>query len=295
MSGSNSICVATVLLETGILPMQEPQTRLTLEAPGGVIEVVADCRDGKAERISVENVPSFADRLDAPLEVEGLGTLTVDIAYGGDSFVIVDAKALGFAIAPDEARELAELGIRITAARQRTARICPPGKFRLGSHFLLPVRRPSHAPGRRNQRPQRCRRPPWQDRPFADRNGMQRQNGDAGRARVTEPRRGLPRPLDHRLGVRLPCRPRDDDRRAARHRTGHLGSRVGYWRSSTHAGSGRPLASRLPARRHLAEAHAQKFYLKTETRVLAIGKLNRFQGVNITLSLFSLDSPRNWG
>jgi len=116
MSGSNSICVATVLLDAGILPMQEPQTRLTLEAPGGLIEVVADCHNGKAERISVENVPSFADRLDAPLEVEGLGTLTVDIAYGGDSFVIVDAQALGFAILPDEARELAELGMRITAA-----------------------------------------------------------------------------------------------------------------------------------------------------------------------------------
>jgi len=116
MSGSNSICVATVLLEAGILPMREPQTRLTLEAPGGLIEVVADCRDGKAERMSVENVPSFVDRLDAPLEVQGLGTLTVDIAYGGDSFVIVDARALGFTIAPDEARELAELGVRITAA-----------------------------------------------------------------------------------------------------------------------------------------------------------------------------------
>jgi proline racemase len=116
MSGSNSICVATVLLDTGILPMREPETRLTLEAPGGVIEVTAQCRNGKAERISVENVPSFADRLDARVEVTGFGTLTVDIAYGGDSFVIVDAQALGFAIAPHEARDLAELGMRITAA-----------------------------------------------------------------------------------------------------------------------------------------------------------------------------------
>jgi len=116
MSGSNAICVATVLLDSGILPMEEPQTRLTLEAPGGVIEIVADCRNGKAERIHVENVPSFAARLDAPLEVEGLGTLSVDTAYGGDSFVIVDAAALGFAIRPDEARDLAETGIRITAA-----------------------------------------------------------------------------------------------------------------------------------------------------------------------------------
>ncbi|MFZ2103483.1 MAG: proline racemase family protein, partial [Oricola sp.] len=116
MSGSNSICVATVLLDTGIVAMSEPQTRLVLEAPGGLVEVTAACRDGKAERITVRNVPSFADRLDAALEVEGLGTLTVDTAYGGDSFVIADAAALGFAIVPDEARELAETGVRITRA-----------------------------------------------------------------------------------------------------------------------------------------------------------------------------------
>jgi trans-L-3-hydroxyproline dehydratase len=116
MSGSNSICVATVLLDTGIVPMVEPETKLVLEAPGGVVEVTAKCRNGKAETITVRNVPSFADRLDATLEVEGIGTLTVDTAYGGDSFVIVDARALGFAVRPDEARELAEAGIRVTKA-----------------------------------------------------------------------------------------------------------------------------------------------------------------------------------
>jgi len=116
MSGSNSICVSTVLLDTGIIPMQEPQTHMVLEAPGGLIEVTADCRNGKAERISVQNVPSFADRLDAHIEVEGLGTITADTAYGGDSFVIVDAPGLGFALTPDEARDLAETGIAITAA-----------------------------------------------------------------------------------------------------------------------------------------------------------------------------------
>lgn len=116
MSGSNSICVATVLLDTGLAPMKEPQTRLVLEAPGGVIEVVADCRDGKAERITVTNVPSFADKLDATIDVPGLGALTVDTAYGGDSFVIVNAEALGFSLAPDEARDLAETGVTITRA-----------------------------------------------------------------------------------------------------------------------------------------------------------------------------------
>lgn len=116
MSGSNSICVATVLLETGIIPMTEPFTHLVLEPPGGLIEITAACKDGKAQRISVRNVPSFAAKCDAPLEVAGVGTLVVDTAYGGDSFVIVDARELGFAIQADEARDLAELGMRITEA-----------------------------------------------------------------------------------------------------------------------------------------------------------------------------------
>src|SRR3984885_9263857 len=126
MSGSNAICVATVLLDAGILPMQEPETHFTLEAPGGLVKVTAECRDGKTERVSIENVPSFADRLDAPLEVAGLGALKVDIAYGGDSFVIVDAAALGFFIAPDEARDLAETGIRIISAANEQLKFSHP-------------------------------------------------------------------------------------------------------------------------------------------------------------------------
>lgn len=116
MSGSNSICVSTVLLDVGIVPMQEPTTEFTLEAPGGLVKVRAECRDGKAERIFVQNLPSFADRLDAPLEVEGFNTLTVDTAYGGDSFVIVDAKALGLSMTANEAHDIAKLGVRVTNA-----------------------------------------------------------------------------------------------------------------------------------------------------------------------------------
>jgi proline racemase len=69
MSGSNAICVATVLLDTGIVEMHEPHTRLVLEAPAGVVEVVASCRAGKAERIAVTNVASFAAKLGARIEV----------------------------------------------------------------------------------------------------------------------------------------------------------------------------------------------------------------------------------
>ncbi len=127
MSGSNAICVATVLLDTGIVPMQEPTTELVLEAPAGLIAISAACRDAKAQSISLRNVPSFATELDAALEIEGLGTLAVDIAYGGDSFVIVDAPALGFAIAPDEARDLAEIGMRITRAANEQLGFAHPG------------------------------------------------------------------------------------------------------------------------------------------------------------------------
>ena len=88
--------------------MQEPETHLTLQVPGGLIAVRAECRNGKAERINIENVPSFVDRLDAPLEVVGLGALKVDMAYGGDTFVIADTAALGFAICPGEARDLGD-------------------------------------------------------------------------------------------------------------------------------------------------------------------------------------------
>ncbi len=116
MSGSNAMCVATVLLDSGLVAMHEPVTEFRLEAPGGLVAVRADCADGKAQSIEIENVASFADRLGAPLEVEGLGSLVVDTAYGGDSFVIADAAALGFEIRPNEAAELAATGARITAA-----------------------------------------------------------------------------------------------------------------------------------------------------------------------------------
>lgn len=116
MSGSNSMCVVTVLLETGMVKMVEPETRLVLETPGGLVEARAACRDGKCERVTVHNVPSFVSALDAVVEVSGVGTVSVDIAYGGAFFAIVDAPSLGFSLTPDEARDLVEMGETIKTA-----------------------------------------------------------------------------------------------------------------------------------------------------------------------------------
>ena len=120
MSGSNTICIATVLLETGMVPMSEPVTRFKLDMPGGVIEVTAECQGGRCRSVTFRNAAAFVAVLDGHVEVEGLGTISIDIAYGGMFFGIVDAARLGFRIQPDEARDLAILGEKIRkAARQQ--------------------------------------------------------------------------------------------------------------------------------------------------------------------------------
>ena len=147
MSGSNTINTATVLLETGMLAMQEPVTRLTLEAPAGLVRIEAECRDGRCERITFENVPSFATHLDAPVEVDGLGELRVDVAYGGAFCAFVDATALGFAIVPDEARALAELGERIRPAVVEQLEIAHPEEPALGVLSFVVFTAPPRAGG----------------------------------------------------------------------------------------------------------------------------------------------------
>jgi proline racemase len=126
MSGSNSMCVATVLVDTGIVELQEPFTELVLEAPAGLVYAKVECSNGKAVRVTIKNVPSFADKLDANLEVEGVGTLIVDTAYGGDSYCIVNPDQFGFQLTPDEAHDIADMGTQITkAANQQLGFVHP--------------------------------------------------------------------------------------------------------------------------------------------------------------------------
>ena len=142
MSGSNTICVATVLLETGMVEMREPETTLRLEAPAGVVEVRAACRDGRCESVELTNVPCFADRIDAPLEVDGLGTLTVDVAFGGMWYAIADAAALGFALEPSEARELSLAGERIRAAAREQLPCAHPENAEIAGVSIVEIAEP---------------------------------------------------------------------------------------------------------------------------------------------------------
>jgi proline racemase len=142
MSGSNTICTTTVLLETGIVPMREPETIVRLEAPAGVVEARASCRDGRCESVELTNVPSFAESLDAPVEVEGLGTITVDVAYGGMWYAIADAQALGFRLEPSEARDLSLVGERIRAAAREQLECAHPENPAIAGVSIIQIAEP---------------------------------------------------------------------------------------------------------------------------------------------------------
>jgi proline racemase len=116
MSGTNTICVVTVLIETGMVTVQEPVTELTLETPAGLVRVTAEVDGGKVHRVTFRNVPAFAVHLDAPVEVPGLGTVTVDVAWGGMFYVLAEAAPLGLGLTPDEGRDVVRVGELVKAA-----------------------------------------------------------------------------------------------------------------------------------------------------------------------------------
>jgi proline racemase len=126
MSGTNTICVTTALLETGMIPMREPVTELTLEAPAGLIRVRAECRDGKVTQVTFRNVPAFAVHLDAEIDVPTLGRVRVDVAWGGMFYVIADAAPFGLALTADEGREITRIGEMIKAAARQQLPVVHP-------------------------------------------------------------------------------------------------------------------------------------------------------------------------
>ncbi len=116
MSGSNSICLVTVLLETGMLEMVEPQTLVTIETPAGLVRAHAACEGGKCTRVSLDMLPSYADQLDAVVKVEKLGDVTVDICFGGIFYGLIDPAQFDLAIIPENARKLVDIGIKVQRA-----------------------------------------------------------------------------------------------------------------------------------------------------------------------------------
>ena len=126
MSGSNSICLVTVLLETGRIEMKEPETTVTLDTPAGIVRATASCKNGKCERVSLDMTPSYADQLDAIIDVEGLGKVTVDIDFGGIFYALIDPSQFDLKILPENARQLVDIGTRIHRAVNEQLEISHP-------------------------------------------------------------------------------------------------------------------------------------------------------------------------
>lgn len=116
MSGSNSICLVTVLLETGMVEMVEPETIVILETPAGLVRAKATCADGKCKRVTLDMPPSFVDQLDATVQVDGLGEVIVDISFGGVFYGLIDPARFDLTITPENARKLVDIGCRVHRA-----------------------------------------------------------------------------------------------------------------------------------------------------------------------------------
>ncbi|MCL6705682.1 proline racemase family protein [Pseudomonas sp. R2.Fl] len=125
-SGSNSICMTTALLESGIVEMKEPETVVVLDTAAGLVKAVATCRDGRCEKVKLTMVPSFVDTLDLPLETEEWGTINVDICFGGIFYALVDAASVGVKIEKANARRLVEIGMILKGLINRTVPVSHP-------------------------------------------------------------------------------------------------------------------------------------------------------------------------
>ena len=113
MSGSNSICVATVLLEKNLIKSSEPFTSFTLEAPGGLISIKAEVKNKITKSVEIENLPSFVDLMDVKLKTKNYGEIIVSTVFGGDTFIICNARDFNLTIEPKNAKKFVEISKEI--------------------------------------------------------------------------------------------------------------------------------------------------------------------------------------
>lgn len=127
MSGGNTIAVATALLETGMIAMQEPVTEFMLEAPAGLIGIRADCHQGKVTQVTFRNVPAFAAHLERVIDVPHLGKVTVDVGWGGMFYVIADVRQFPHVqLVPEQGQEIARISALILKAAQEQLPVAHP-------------------------------------------------------------------------------------------------------------------------------------------------------------------------
>ena len=143
MCGHGTIGVATVLVESGMVEVTEPETVIALDTPAGLVRVRVAVEDGRATAVTLRNVPSFLLGRDRTVAVDGLGGLTYDMAFGGNFYALLPAAAAGVDVDQAASDALIERGLAIMAAINRTDMPVHPEDPRIAGcrHVVF------HAPG----------------------------------------------------------------------------------------------------------------------------------------------------
>lgn len=126
MCGHAIIGTATTVLETGMFPMDQPERLVTLDTPSGLVRAYAKIKEDKVVSVSFKNVPAFVYRSGLNIQVPEVGTLTIDVVFGGLFFVFVDARQLEIELLPENAVRLASLGMRILAVANQEIAVRHP-------------------------------------------------------------------------------------------------------------------------------------------------------------------------
>jgi proline racemase len=126
MCGHGTIGVATVLVETGMVAVTEPETIIRLDTPAGLVEATVTVSDGHAEKVRLRNVPAFVVELDAEVEVPSLGNVRYDMAFGGNFYALVAADSVGLDPVPKNSQRLIEAGLDTIHAINAAARPAHP-------------------------------------------------------------------------------------------------------------------------------------------------------------------------
>jgi len=144
MCGHGTIGVATVLVETGMVEVREPQTVVRLDTPAGLVEARVAVRDGRATAVTLRNVPAFLHAAGKAVDVPGLGRVGYDMAFGGNFYAIVDAASVGLEVDPARSAQLVDAGLAVIGAIDARARPVHPADGRIAgcAHVVF------HAPGR---------------------------------------------------------------------------------------------------------------------------------------------------
>jgi proline racemase len=139
MCGHGSIGAMTAAVETGMVRVQEPVTRILLDTPAGLIQGEVKVEQGRAREVSIVNVPSFLYRAEVPIDVPGVGCIPVDIAFGGSFFILVAAERLGLEVVPAQIQELKRLGLLIRSIVNATVPVRHPVLEHIRSADLVEI------------------------------------------------------------------------------------------------------------------------------------------------------------